>query len=180
MKHSTELNRKAHHRAMGLVLSLLCLSQFASAETAVPVALDQDAELAARAMAVFGKQKGQSFDARAVVMSGAPMRTDSMSVTLAPGKGAEVKAILAKGQSLVFHWTATSEVAVDMHGERKDANEEYTSYAVEGSQKQASGTLTAPFDGSHGWYWKNQGKQTVTVRVSVTGFQAKLMRPGQP
>ncbi|WIV96994.1 hypothetical protein [Kinneretia aquatilis] len=74
---------------------------------------------------------------------------------------------------------ATSELAIDVRGERKGADEKYTSYVVEGSQKQASGTLTAPFEGSHGWYLRNLGKQAVAVRVSVTRLQSQLTRPAQ-
>ena len=107
-------------------------------------------------------------------------REETLSLTLPPGEGAEIKAMMRTGDTLVFHWNATGEVAVDMHGERTDAaKDEYTSYWIEKIQKEASGTFTAPFDGSHGWYWLNRGKAPVTVQVTVAGFQEKLYRPGQ-
>lgn len=90
-----------------------------------------------------------------------------------------MKAALAKGQSIVFQWSASAEVLVDMHGELPDAHDEYTSYWVDGAQREGTGTFTAPFDGNHGWYWQNRGKQPVTVKVTVTGFQTKLFRPGK-
>lgn len=106
-------------------------------------------------------------------------RQDTLSLTLPPGKGAEIKAAMMTGDGLVFHWKATGEVAVDMHGERTGAaKDEYTSYWIEKSQKEASGTFTAPFDGTHGWYWVNQGTEPVTVQVEVAGFQQKLFYPG--
>ena len=106
-------------------------------------------------------------------------RNDTMSLTLAPGKGAEIKAAMKAGDGLVFQWKASGDVAVDMHGERTGAaKDEYTSYWIERTQRQASGTFTAPFDGSHGWYWLNQGSEPVTVQVSVSGFQQELYRPG--
>jgi len=105
-------------------------------------------------------------------------RSDSMSLTLAPGKGAEIKTHMKQGDTFVFHWTADAAVAVDMHGERVDAaKDEYTSYWIEREQSQASGTFTAPFDGSHGWYWLNRGDTPVTVQVDVSGFQQDLYRP---
>lgn len=134
--------------------------------------------MAAQAAAVFGRQPGQSFNVSAVARGNGEMRTDAMTVTLAPGKGAEVKAMLEAGQGFVFRWTASAEVAVDMHGEVPGAKDEYTSFWVEGVQREGSGTFIAPFAGQHGWYWRNKGKEPVTVRVSVTGFQAKLFRPG--
>lgn len=147
------------------------------AAPAVPVAPDA-AAMAAKAEAVFGMQPGQSFDAQAVTRSTGAMRTDTMTITLAPGKGAEVKAMVEAGQGFVFHWSASGEVAVDMHGEVPDAKDEYTSYWIEGAQRQGAGTFVAKFSGQHGWYWRNKGKEPVTVQVSVTGFQTKLFRPG--
>lgn len=107
-------------------------------------------------------------------------RSDTLSVTLAPGKGAEIKAAMKEGASFVFSWNASTDVASDMHGERTGGAEgEYTSYWIEPARKRASGSFTAPFDGSHGWYWLNRGDSPVTVTVEVTGFQEGLFRPGE-
>ena len=107
-------------------------------------------------------------------------RSETLSLTLAPGKGAEIKAAMKTGDGMVFHWSASGDVAVDMHGERTGAaKDEYTSYWIEKVQRQASGSFTAPFDGSHGWYWLNRSSEPVTVQVEVSGFQEKLYRPGQ-
>ena len=32
------------------------------------------------------------------------------------------------------------------------------------------GSLTAPFDGIHGWYFENRSKAPVTVRLRLSGF----------
>jgi hypothetical protein len=32
------------------------------------------------------------------------------------------------------------------------------------------GSFTAPFNGSHGWYWKNKTQQDVTVNLTVKGL----------
>lgn len=114
-----------------------------------------------------------------VVRSEAPYRRDAMSLTLAPGEGAEIKASMRAGDAFVFQWSASGgELAVDMHGERVDAaKDEYTSYWIEQAQGRASGSFTAPFEGSHGWYWLNRGTAPVTVALEVSGFQSKLYRP---
>ena len=107
-------------------------------------------------------------------------RSETLSLTLPPGKGAEIKAAMKTGDGMVFHWSASGDVAVDMHGERTGAaKDEYTSYWIEKAQRQAAGSFTAPFDGSHGWYWLNRSSEPVTVQVEVSGFQEKLYRPGQ-
>lgn len=141
-------------------------------------AVRNNASLAAKTDAVFGKHAGQSFDAQAVKPSAAVPRTETMTVTLAPGKGAEVQAELDAGQGMVFHWSASADVAVDLHGERPDSKDEYTSYDIEADQRQGAGTFVAPFAGTHGWFWKNRSQQPVTVTITITGFQKGLVRHG--
>ncbi|MBU5970399.1 hypothetical protein KQW05_30260, partial [Pseudomonas aeruginosa] len=48
---------------------------------------------------------------------------------------------------------------------------------IEPAQNEARGTFVAPFEGSHGWYWKNENDEPVTVEVAVTGFQPDLHQP---
>lgn len=134
--------------------------------------------LKARAAVVFGVQPGQSFDAAAVVPHPAAAKTESLTITLPPGQGAEAKALMAAGDTLVFRWTASGDVAVDMHGEQPSIKDRYTSYWIEAAQREGHGHLTAPFAGLHGWYWLNRGNAPVTVKVSVTGSQERLIRPG--
>ena len=134
---------------------------------------------AAKAADAFGVAAGQAFDTQAVSRSAGAFRRDTLSVTLEPGKGAEVKARLKAGDGLVFHWVADNDVALDMHGELEGAKDAWTSYWVEPAQRAGSGTFVAPFDGSHGWYWQNRGTSPVTVQINVTGFQKELYRPGK-
>lgn len=157
----------------------LALASAVATGWAAEAPTDRNAVLAAKAQAVFGQQAGQTFDGNAVAMAAQAPRTETFTVTLAPGKGAEVKAQIAAGQGFTFHWVASGDVEVDMHGERPDSKDEYTSFAIEGRQREASGVFVAPFEGAHGWFWKNLGKEPVTVKVTVTGFQTKLYRPGK-
>jgi hypothetical protein len=174
---------------LGARLGLDVLAPKASAaEPAPPVAapakpapMDERTQLEARKSAeVFGEEPGQSFDLAAVGRATGAPRTDTYSVTIAPGKGAEVKAQLKQDDGFTFHWTADGEVAVDMHGDRPDAKDAYTSYWIEGAQREGAGTFIAPFEGKHGWYWRNRGQQPVTVQITVTGHQQNLFRPGHP
>lgn len=155
-------------------VSLATVGSLAAAESA-----RDNAALAARAEAVFGKNKDQAFDAAALAASPGAPRTETLTVTLAPGKGAEVKADLDAGQGLVFQWSASGDVAVDLHGDAPDSKAAFTSFDIQGAQREGAGTFVAPFTGAHGWYWKNRGQHPVTVKVTVTGFQRRLFRPGQ-
>ncbi len=110
--------------------------------------------------------------------SDTPFRSDDMALTLQPNEGAEIKAVMRKGEQFVFHWTAgDGKVNVDMHGERPDAGDKFTSYWKAQQQSSAQGTFVAPFDGTHGWYWRNRGDKPVTVKVRVSGFHDKLYKP---
>jgi hypothetical protein len=139
--------------------------------------VNDNSEIAAKAEVAFGSHKGQSFDPDAVSLRPTPFRNDSLSLTLEPGKGAEIKVLLKTGEGIVFHWKASADVALDMHGERPGATENWTSYAIESAQSEAAGTFIAPFDGSHGWYWQNRSKEKVAVEIKVAGQQEKLYRP---
>ena len=125
-------------------------------------------------------QPAQAVEASHVSKRSDAFRSDQMTIILAPGKGEEIKAAMQSGAGFVFEWTASAPVAVDMHGERKEAKEgEYTSYWIEPSLERGAGAFTAPFKGSHGWYWLNRSDVPITVMVQVTGFQQKLYRPGR-
>lgn len=106
------------------------------------------------------------------------LRNDEMSVTLKPGEGAEIKASIKKGQHFVFSWTSDGPVKADMHGEPYNAKpNEFTTYWKVPQQSGAQGAFTAPFDGIHGWFWRNKTDKPVTINVKVSGFQEKLYRP---
>lgn len=117
-------------------------------------------------------------DAQLLVKQTADFRRDTQSITLEPGDGTELKARMKAGDTFVFHWVASAAVSVDMHGERAGAKEgEFTSYWLESEQSTASGSFTAPFDGSHGWYWENGGTSPVTIRLDLSGFHEDLFSP---
>jgi len=109
----------------------------------------------------------------------AALRSDEMEITLAPDEGAEIKAHMQAGDHFVFRWESSGgPVKVDMHGERPAAGEdEFSSYWEERELNSAQGSFTAPFTGTHGWYWRNRGEAPVKVKVRTTGFYQDLFRP---
>ena len=109
-----------------------------------------------------------------------PYRSDEMSITLRPGEGSEIKAVMAKGQHFVYTWTAQGgTVDVDMHGEAFDAKDaaDATSYWKDEHQPGDQGIFTAPVAGRHGWFWQNLNDDPVTITVRTSGFYERLVRP---
>lgn len=99
------------------------------------------------------------------------LSSDSTIVTLKPNEGLEVKATMNEGDRMVFNWTTEGgPVNFDMHGERFNDGDNFTSYWQGRNRPSASGAFEAPFDGTHGWYWKNNGDKTVTVVLETSGF----------
>ena len=103
-----------------------------------------------------------------------PVWTDKVSVTLTPGKGTEIKLVMKKGAVAVFAWTVDRGVVnYDLHG---DGGGQSISYKRGRAVPGHEGSLKAKFSGNHGWFWRNRGKQDVTVTLSVRGAYSEVKR----
>lgn len=154
----------------------LGLAKMAAARTATPTPL---VAAGSTPVTVAPGNDAPSAPVQTVMQRALPFRSDEMALTLKPGEGAEIKATMLKGDQFVFGWIAENgKVEFDMHGEVTNArNDEFTSYWKGAERADGHGAFTAPFDGTHGWFWRNRGKAPVTVRVKVSGFYEKLHRP---
>ena len=96
---------------------------------------------------------------------------ETVDFTVAAGEGMEYKYRLEQGEALLYSWTATGPVNYELHAEPDGAPRGYAqTYELRQATSQASGTLTAPFSGIHGWFWENLGDQEVTVTLTAAGF----------
>ena len=110
-------------------------------------------------------------------------QAETVEFPLAPGESVEYKYRLAKGQVLLFSWSATAPVDYEAHAEPDGAPRGYAQSYEKGTDTAAkTGTLTAPFPGIHGWYWLNKTNAPVTVTLKTSGFYnlAHEFRAGQP
>ena len=96
---------------------------------------------------------------------------ETVDFTIAPRDSVEYKYRLDKGKALLYSWKATGPVNYELHAEPDGAPRGYAqSYEKGRGSSQASGTLTAPFSGIHGWFWENTGDQEITVTLTTAGF----------
>jgi len=109
-------------------------------------------------------------------------REDEMTITLPPHSGQEIKAHMAKGDSFIFRWSASGgPVKAEMHGEVEHAAEgQFTDYWKEMAATGGQGDFTAPFEGRHGWYFRNKGEVPVKITVRTVGFYKDLFQPHNP
>lgn len=112
------------------------------------------------------------------IVKSTPFRSDEKEITLQPHEGIEIKAHMKTGDHFIYTWTASAPVKADMHGEKKgDTSGDFTQYWKEKGLTQDQGALTAPFEGIHGWYFRNQGDTPLTVKIKTWGFYEDLFEP---
>jgi hypothetical protein len=138
-----------------------------------------EAEEAAPAPEAAAAPSDIAIPTKATIAKSAAWRQDEMTVTLAPHSGQEVKAHMVKGDSFIFTWASTGgPVKAEMHGEKTGATDgSFTDYWKELELTGGQGDFTAPFDGTHGWYFRNKGDTPVTVTVKTIGFYKDLFLP---
>ena len=103
-------------------------------------------------------------------------REDTMTLTLAPAEGAEIKVALKKGQQVHYEWSATGKVNFDNHGDSKALNIRYRGYGKGTQQANHEGVIEAAFDGMHGWFWRNRTKEPVTITLAANGEYSSIKR----
>ncbi|QDO82720.1 hypothetical protein FM037_05065 [Shewanella psychropiezotolerans] len=98
------------------------------------------------------------------------VRSDTVKINIPAGKGLEYKLLMDEFVHLKYEWsTGGEELYFDFHGEPKgDTTGYFESFSITTSDK-VKGSLTTPFAGAHGWYWKNKTDSPITVTLSTTG-----------
>lgn len=94
----------------------------------------------------------------------------TIEVTVPAGRGIEYKFAMAQYAKLNYEWMTDGEpLYFDLHGEPEgDTTGYFESYTI-ATADEMKGSFTAPFAGSHGWYWKNTTDEPVAVQLLVKG-----------
>jgi hypothetical protein len=96
---------------------------------------------------------------------------ETVEFKVAPHEFMEYKYRLEKGKALLYSWKSTDPVNYELHAEPDGAPKGYAQTYEKGqATAEASGTVTAPFSGIHGWYWENTGDRDVVVTLKSAGF----------
>jgi hypothetical protein len=109
-----------------------------------------------------------------------PPKTETVKITLGFDEKTEIKAVLGKAKAIVYNWSVEGgKVYVDFHGHDPAKGDEYwVRYNESDGVTGGNGSLVAPFAGEHGWFWLNVSDTPVTITLTVTGYQEKLMNYG--
>ncbi len=102
-------------------------------------------------------------------------RSDTVSVTLNPGQGREIKLAMLQGARVSFAWsTDRGVVNYDTHADSKNPRRDYHGYEKGSKVPSQEGVLVAAFDGMHGWFWRNRGTEPLTVTLRTTGVYSEI------
>ena len=118
-----------------------------------------------------------------VVPQDKAFKQETVEFKVGPREGMEYKYRLDKGEALLYSWKTTGPVNYEFHAEPDGAPRGYAqTYEKVDNKSEASGTLTAPFPGIHGWYWENTTDQEITVTLTSAGYYnlSHEFRSGQP
>lgn len=132
----------------------------------IKVALANEAAADAKA----GDARPNVGERRPTTVPGSRWR-DSMSITLQPSEGIEVKMSMRTAEKARYAWTTDGgEVYFNMHGEPPNAPKDYAAHRYgKGTSAAEAGELVAAFDGVHGWFWRNRTEQPITITLQTAG-----------
>ena len=124
-------------------------------------------------VAALNQEAGRAGEAGGAIVVGQekPFQQESVDFRIAAHDFIEYKYRLDKGEALLYSWNATGPVSYELHAEPDGAPAGYAqSYEKKPASSGASGTLTAPFPGIHGWYWENTSDKEIVVTLRSAGF----------
>jgi hypothetical protein len=100
---------------------------------------------------------------------------DARRLVIGPYEYVEYKYRLEAGATMVYSWNADADLLHDFHADPDGTPAPDPVSFDTRDRLQASGVLTAPFAGIHGWYWENPGAETVTVSLVTAGFYSSAV-----
>ncbi|MFC0116462.1 hypothetical protein ACFFK7_00805 [Pseudoalteromonas xiamenensis] len=94
----------------------------------------------------------------------------TIEITVPAGRGVEYKFAMSQYAKMTYEWMTDGEALYfDLHGEPEgDTTGYFESYTI-ATNTEVKGSFTAPFAGSHGWYWKNKTDKPIAIQLMVKG-----------
>lgn len=109
-------------------------------------------------------------DQKTTLVESAGPWTETIDITLPARGDKEYKLHVSEGDTFSYAWQTDGEpLFYDFHGEpANDTSGNFKSFATSESN-QDSGSLTATFSGTHGWYWKNNSLNAIVITLKTRG-----------
>ena len=96
-----------------------------------------------------------------------------------PARGdIEYKVLMKKSASLQYSWESDGvTLQYDFHGDPKGDTTGYFKSYGKGNSNSDNGSFSAPFEGKHGWYWKNSSSKSARVQLHLNGAFQFMEQP---
>ena len=100
---------------------------------------------------------------------------DTITITIPARGDKEYKFLLLKGSVFEYAWSTDGTVLFyDFHGEPKGDTSGFFESFKKSIESHLSGSLTVTFEGTYGWYWKNNSQTPVIVTLKTRGVYQRL------
>ncbi len=96
-------------------------------------------------------------------------REDTTEIFVPARDGLEYKFFLNQYANLNYEWSSTGSLYFDLHGEPEGDNTGYFESYAAAKLSEMKGSITTPFSGSHGWYFRNDTETDATVTLKTLG-----------
>ncbi|MBX2883870.1 MAG: transmembrane anchor protein, partial [Granulosicoccus sp.] len=94
--------------------------------------------------------------------------------TLEPGDHTETKLVMNAGAQVQYTWTSTGgRINFDLHAHGSGQSKTYEKGR---GATDGEGSIDAPIDGEHGWFWRNRDKSAVTITLKINGDYLEIIR----
>ncbi len=101
---------------------------------------------------------------------------DTITIVI-PAKGEkEYKLWLETDNKLQYSWSTNPKTSIyfDFHGEPAADTTGYFKSYKESTKSEDKGELVASFIGTHGWYWKNESSNNITINLNINGTYKRM------
>lgn len=101
-----------------------------------------------------------------------PAKTQTFDIEIPAEQQTEIKMLLGGEKTILYSWQVDrGTIYSDFHGHDPAlGNDFWVRYKEHQEGSGDNGSLVAPFDGEHGWYWLNYNDFPVVVTLTITGF----------
>jgi len=178
MKHNNEIPTVTNKSLLIASISAVALSLLIYFTVILPAEYNIDPTGVGQKLGLFVLSEpvseteiSQRVSAKKTVPDSFQFRQDKIKVTVPANKGIEYKFNLKEFDNLSYKWKTVdaSNIYFDFHGEPEgDTTGYFESYTIATSHLM-QGSATMPFTGSHGWYWKNNSNEDITIELETSG-----------
>ena len=100
-----------------------------------------------------------------------PPRSNVIEIPLELDGELEYKVRMKAGETLVYSWSVDNGTAYyDFHAASEPEGRDLRYKEEQDGASGEHGSLVAPFDGIHGWYWLNLEDHPIVITLRVGGF----------